>query len=544
MDILKVFKLANDEYEINILGTDEDPLFQANQIGKVLEIKNIHTTVKKFDDADEKVIHTTYTPGGPQQVTFLTELGLYRLLGMSRKPIARVFQKWVGKAVKEIRLTGTYELQRQREIDAEIAQAQEERAIHNTFVSSLNRKRVVYFTKVKEVDEKNILIKLGWTDDIKSRTRQHANDYGMSVLQNVFECNNNREFELFLKRHPTFTCHGYVDTVNGKRSTELFMFSKEEYEEAIGVVKKNITSYFGFNPEQYLENTRLHIEGKRLDLNLKRQENLQSIIEILKNPPKNEALLKVIMDELTNDKMSHTETTDEDIVHDEDITKKSIDDRPRENTKNRRVQKYNAETFELLETYEGLMDVIRKNKTYSKVGVKSAATRNTIYNGYRWFFIERLDEDVKYQIPPTFDISTSIPKLIAMLDLKKEKIVDVFLSQADAARAKKLKHKTAINNAIKKGTISQGNYYKLFKDCNEELQLEYLSRAELPSPVLPKGTQIEQIHPQTLQSVKIHTSINEVLKEFHIARETLLRVCKTNEVYKGFMWKFVENTES
>ena len=534
MDILKVFKLANDEYEINILGTDEDPLFQANQIGKVLEIKNIHTTVKNFDDADEKVIHTTYTPGGPQQVTFLTELGLYRLLGMSRKPIARVFQKWVGKAVKEIRLTGTYELQRQREIDAQLAQTQEERAIHNTFVSSLNRKRVVYFTKVKEVDEKNILIKLGWTDDIKSRTRQHANDYGMSVLQNVFECNNNREFELFLKRHPTFTCHGYVDTVNGKRSTELYIFSKEEYEEAIGVVKKNITSYLGYNHEQYLENKRLDVESERIKLQFKRLELLD---DMRKNPPKNEALLKAIMDELTNDKMS-TETTDE------DITKKSIDDRPRENTKNRRVQKYNAETFELLETYEGLMDVVRKNKTYSKVGVKSAARRNTIYNGYRWFFIERLDEDVKYQIPPTFDISTSIPKLIAMLDLKKEKIVDVFLSQADAARAKKLKHKTAINNAIKKGTISQGNYYKLFKDCNEELQLEYLSRAELPSPVLPKGTQIEQIHPQTLQSVKIHTSINEVLKEFHIARETLLRVCKTHEVYKGFVWKFVENTES
>ena len=41
----------------------------------------------------------------------MTEVGLYRLLGMSRKPVARAFQKWVAKVVKEIRLTGKHELE-------------------------------------------------------------------------------------------------------------------------------------------------------------------------------------------------------------------------------------------------------------------------------------------------------------------------------------------------------------------------------------------------------------------------------------------------
>ena len=44
--------------------------------------------------------------------TFLTELSLYRLIGMSRKPFARPFQKWVAKMMKELRLNGKYEFER------------------------------------------------------------------------------------------------------------------------------------------------------------------------------------------------------------------------------------------------------------------------------------------------------------------------------------------------------------------------------------------------------------------------------------------------
>ena len=49
---------------------------------------------------------------GNQDVLFLTEIGLYRLLGMSRKEKARKFQKWIATVVKEIRLNGKYELEK------------------------------------------------------------------------------------------------------------------------------------------------------------------------------------------------------------------------------------------------------------------------------------------------------------------------------------------------------------------------------------------------------------------------------------------------
>jgi prophage antirepressor-like protein len=120
MDIVKAFADAGLErgVTINIQGTPEDPLFQANQIGALLGLVNVRDAIKEFDD-DEKGVGSTDTLGGQQNIMFLTELGLYRLLGMSRKPFARPFQKWVAKVVKEIRLTGKYEMEQRLTLAAE-----------------------------------------------------------------------------------------------------------------------------------------------------------------------------------------------------------------------------------------------------------------------------------------------------------------------------------------------------------------------------------------------------------------------------------------
>ena len=101
MDILKAFSLLDTEYQINIQGTLENPLFQANQIGKLLGIGNLSENLRDFDN-EEKVLFLTHTLGGNQEMVFLTETGLYRVLGRSRKPIAHKFQKWMVSVLKEI----------------------------------------------------------------------------------------------------------------------------------------------------------------------------------------------------------------------------------------------------------------------------------------------------------------------------------------------------------------------------------------------------------------------------------------------------------
>jgi prophage antirepressor-like protein len=116
MDIVRAFEasgLVAGGITINIKGTPDDPLFQANQVGELLGIVKIRNSIKDFDEdevhVDEGGVHSMGTPP-----TFLTEVGLYRLIFASRKPFAKLFKKWVAKVVREIRATGRYELEHQK----------------------------------------------------------------------------------------------------------------------------------------------------------------------------------------------------------------------------------------------------------------------------------------------------------------------------------------------------------------------------------------------------------------------------------------------
>ncbi len=114
MDIIKTFENNNAGMHITIRGTHEEPLFRASDIGAILDISKIRNTISDFDSS-EKVAHTVGTPGGPQEVLFLTEKGLYQVLFTSRKPIAKQFKNWVCEVIKEIRLNGKYQLEQKIE---------------------------------------------------------------------------------------------------------------------------------------------------------------------------------------------------------------------------------------------------------------------------------------------------------------------------------------------------------------------------------------------------------------------------------------------
>jgi prophage antirepressor-like protein len=144
MDIVRAFECAGvaKGFKLNIQGTPEDPLFQANQVGALLGIVNIRDTIKDFDDDEKHGVGTTDAIGRVQQTMFLTEVGLYRLLGMSRKPFARPFQKWVAKVVKEIRLTGKFEME-QRLLEHQKALEDKDRIIVDTNKALEDKARII-----------------------------------------------------------------------------------------------------------------------------------------------------------------------------------------------------------------------------------------------------------------------------------------------------------------------------------------------------------------------------------------------------------------
>jgi prophage antirepressor-like protein len=108
--IIKQFENLN----IEIYGTYEEPLFKAKDIGELLGIERIRDSIVKLDEQC-KIMIPAGTTGGNREQWFLTEDGLYEMLFISRKPLAKQFRIWIRNMLKEIRLTGKYELEKQIE---------------------------------------------------------------------------------------------------------------------------------------------------------------------------------------------------------------------------------------------------------------------------------------------------------------------------------------------------------------------------------------------------------------------------------------------
>ena len=110
MQIMKII----DEREIlgkqfRIFGDFENPLFLAKDVAEWIDydISNVSKMVNNVDE-NEKII----TRINNTSATFLTEDGLYEVLMLSRKPIAKEFKKQIKEILKTIRKNGMYVTER------------------------------------------------------------------------------------------------------------------------------------------------------------------------------------------------------------------------------------------------------------------------------------------------------------------------------------------------------------------------------------------------------------------------------------------------
>ena len=106
-------------HEIDVYGTAEEPLFKAKDVAEWISHTDVSTMLRMVDD-DEKGANIVCTPGGNQTVLMLTEDGLYEILMLSRKPIAKQFKKGVKKILHEIRTKGGYIATNENDSDEDI----------------------------------------------------------------------------------------------------------------------------------------------------------------------------------------------------------------------------------------------------------------------------------------------------------------------------------------------------------------------------------------------------------------------------------------
>ena len=90
-----------------IYGTIDEPLFVASDVAELIGHTNVTELLKSVDD-DEKLTSTILRAGQSRRVNMLTEDGLYEVLMLSRKPIAKKFKAEIKNILKSIRKNGGY----------------------------------------------------------------------------------------------------------------------------------------------------------------------------------------------------------------------------------------------------------------------------------------------------------------------------------------------------------------------------------------------------------------------------------------------------
>jgi prophage antirepressor-like protein len=542
MDIVKAFNSNNLHTEVVIKGTKTDPLFRASDIGVVLEISNIRTSIMDFDES-EKVVHSMNTLGGNQEVTFLTEKGLYKILFRSRKPIAQRFQNWVCEVIKEIRLNGLYELQKELEqtknemsaIETTKNKEMEEKLIKQKELDNEkfllkqfnNAGNIVYIIKVKTYENCSYVVKIGESRiGITGRYNEHKSKYEECILLDCFCVNKSKDFEHFLHSHNIIKPNIVKNLPNHTNENELFLVGGNlTYKILLKIVNDNIDNY-NYKVNELL----IEIEN----LKFKNQEN--AVSAHVNND--NELLKEIIhTNKMLLSKVNSLEQTNKEILHklNSQQEKKIVTGFNQQLPHlGPRLQKINPETLQLVKVYESVTEAMNESKHIKRPSVMKAITECTIYCGFRWLLVERnLDPSIIHEIQPTKKTKVVNIGYIAQLDKDKTKIVNVYIDRKTAAHFNGYESSSALDNPVKNNSLANGFYYMLYNNCDEELTSKF---EEINgTPMLYKN------------GVGQYDTNNNLIKEFEckyncikslaISDKTLTKALTKNIPYNGHYYK-------
>ena len=271
MEIVKKFQSNNFEIEICVKGTNENPLFRANDIATILELTNIHKNIKDFDNTERTELKVN-TLGGVQDVSFLTEKGLYQILFTSRKPIAKQFKNWVCEVIHDLRLQGSYKLNQQllmkdkmiQDKESEILSIKKHTIIKNKedLIKKHSKKRGLYVCRVPNPNPNpnnpsEDILKGGIVGgDIEERLLTHQREISPDILliyfletpyNNIIEkkikqlCTDPNDI-LYNKR--TSRIYKNKNQIDEKNQTELYIvddnFTAEDFWNKILLIEKSL----------------------------------------------------------------------------------------------------------------------------------------------------------------------------------------------------------------------------------------------------------------------------------------------------------------
>ncbi|MDG3060331.1 phage antirepressor [Lacticaseibacillus sp. BCRC 81376] len=237
--------------DVRTLNRDEQIWFAAPDVAKALELSNTTVAVSSLDD-DERA---KFNLGRQGDTNFISEPGLYKLIGASRKPAAKRFNRWVTHEVlPSIRKHGTY-----------MTPETIEKAIYNPdFIINLATKLKDEQAKTAALtaDNETMKPKALFADAVAtSHTSILIGDLAKLIRQNGVDIGQNRLFA-WLREHGYLIGKGDRRNMPTQRAMDLGLFDIKErtFQNPDGSVRITKTTKVTGKGQQYFINKFLQKE--------------------------------------------------------------------------------------------------------------------------------------------------------------------------------------------------------------------------------------------------------------------------------------------
>ena len=385
---------------------------------------------------------------------------------------------------------------------------------------------IFYVIKVKSFENGRYIVKVGESrKGVLDRYKEHKTKYEECLLLDCFTVNKSKDFETFIKEHDLIRGSKVNDLPSHETEMELFLIGKNlSYQSLLNIINNNI-KYFNNNDTNKLE---LEIEQLKLMLEMKNSNNDNLLIQ---------ELVKTVKQ--LSGKIDNLENSNKDIATKLNSlqTKTTTNFQQPLATVGPRLQQINSETMTINKVYESVAECIKEyNFKVKRPSIVKAIEDNTVYNGFRWAFVDRnTDPNIIANILPTKQTKTQNLGYIAKLNKEKTEILNVYLDRKNAATSNDYASSSSLDTPVKNVSLTNGHYYMLYDKCEDELKNNFVQK--YGEPLLYKDG-VGQYNAEN-NLVAEFVCKNDCIKQLKMSDKTLTKALDNNLLYNNCYFKSV-----
>jgi phage anti-repressor protein len=385
---------------------------------------------------------------------------------------------------------------------------------HNTLRNTCSDRPCVYLLKTDRISN---IVKIGETDDLKTRLVDLKNKYNDGFLIDVFPCINPHALEQYILKRPDVKLNRIpaTETIQCNETFTVDHLTKliKKYQKMYNV------NYCTFDQKHALAQAKIKARALKAIMTETNVDKREKLYDLLSNPCNNDDVLGV--------------TSDKD---DDDTDNKDIES-------DRKVYKYTPNDLENpIASFPSLKAAARscKTPTIHDYHIRAACLNNTVFAEHRWFYTddeENQKEDVPV-IPPTQEEVKAPPKRkgrVAQLNPDKTQIINVWPNQTTASKALKIPA-CSITTAITTQRQYGGFKWEMYDEISDELKATF--KGEVPKE-LRAGTcnkSVNRIDPDTDAILETYACVQDVCSLFKTSHKTVHKVSASGDIFKGFKW--------